>query len=79
MLKSCVSVNCTNHNFLTEKKLTFHIFSNKERYCEHKEKCVQDCKRENAEGSKWEPKGKYVYLCLEHFIVSMFDFNFYKY
>ena len=64
MLKSCVAVNCTNHNFMTEKKLTFHIFPNKE------------SKRENADGSKWETKGRYVYLCSEHFITSMFGLNF---
>ena len=27
MPKSCVAVNCTNHNFITEKKLTFHILT----------------------------------------------------
>ena len=51
MAKSCVAVNCTNHNFMTKKKLTFHIFPNKERY-ERWEKWVQSCKRENADGSK---------------------------
>ena len=47
---------------MTEKKLTFHIFPNKERYREPWEKRVQACKKENADGSKWEPKGRYVYL-----------------
>ena len=77
MPKSCVAVNCNNHNFMTEKKLTFHIFPNKERYLERWEKWVQACKGENADGSKWEPKGRYVYLCSEHFVTSMFDLNFY--
>ena len=30
MPKICVAVNCTNDNFMTEKKLTFHIFPNKD-------------------------------------------------
>ena len=47
---------------MTEKKLAFHIFPNKERYREPWEKRVQACKKENADGSKWEPKGRYVYL-----------------
>ena len=62
---------------LCPKKLTFHIFPNKERYRESWEKLVQSCKRENADGSKWKPKGTSVYLCSEHFITSMFDLNFY--
>ena len=64
---------------MTEKKSIFHIFPNKERYCECWEKWVQACKRENADGSKWQKKGRYVYLCSEHFTTSMFDLNFYKY
>ena len=60
MLSSCVAVNCPNHNFMTRKKLKFHIFPNKERYHDRWEKWVQACKRENADGSKWEPKGRYV-------------------
>ena len=78
MPKSCVAVNCTNHNFMTKAKLTFGIFSNKERYRERWEKWVQACERENSDGSKWEPKRRYVYLCSEHFITSMSDLNFNK-
>ena len=77
MPKRYTAVNCTNHNFTTEKKLTFHIFLNKERYREGWEKWVQACERENADGSKWEPKGRYVYLCSDHFITTMFDLSFY--
>ena len=77
--KSCVAVNYTNHNFMIEKKLTFYIFPNKERYLERREKCVQACKIENADESKWEPKGIYVYLFSEHFVASIFDLSFYKF
>ena len=38
---------------------------------------VQAWKRENGNGSKWELKGRYVYLCSEYFITVMFDLNFY--
>ena len=79
MPKSCVAVISTNHSFMTKTKLTFHIFSNKERYRERWEKWVQACKRENSDGSNWEPKRRYVYLCSEDFITSMFDLNFNKY
>ena len=79
MSKSWVAVNCTNHKFMAKKKLTFLIFPYKERYCELWEKWVQACRRDNADGGKWKPKGQYVFLCLEHFITSMFDLNFYKY
>ena len=56
MPSSCVAVNFTNHNFMTRKTLKFHIFPNEERYHDRWEKWVQACKRENADGSKWEPK-----------------------
>ena len=64
---------------MIKEKLAFHIFPNKERCHECWEKYIQACKRENADASKWEPKGRYVYLCSEHFITSMSDLSFYKY
>ena len=71
MPKSCVAVNCLNHNYMIEKNLTFHIFAKKERFKERWEKWVQACKRVNADGSKWEPKGRDVFISAQNILLQV--------
>ena len=68
MPKSCVAVNCTNHNLMGKDGLTFHIFPDREKKKEKFEKWVQAVKRINKDSSRWYPNGKYIYLCSEHFM-----------
>ena len=71
MPKSCVAVGCSNHNIMTDDKLTFHI-PNKQKFRERWSRWVQACKRVNVDATKWELSSRYVYLCSEHFITSKF-------
>lgn len=75
MPKHCVAYGCTNHNYMYDKKLSFLIFPDKVKQHERHQKWVQACKRVNADGSKWEPGGKYVYPCSEHFIEGKSNSN----
>ena len=70
MPKSCVAVNCSNHNMMRKEGLKFHIFTDKDKKKEKRAKWVQACKRVNGDGSQWYPNSKYVFLCSEHFIES---------
>jgi len=56
MPKSCVAVNCSNHNMMAND-LTFHIFPNQQKFIERWARWVQACKRVNADGTKWELVG----------------------
>ena len=62
---SCVAFGCTNHNRM-KKKPGFYRFPNKD--IERRKKWVAACKRKNSDGSPWNPSGKNVYICGEHFI-----------
>ncbi|XP_045134337.1 THAP domain-containing protein 5-like isoform X2 [Portunus trituberculatus] len=70
MPKNCAAVGCTNHNMMTHKKLSFCIFPNKKKQPERWKKWVQALNRVNHDGSDWQPGGKYVYLCSEHFMTG---------
>ncbi|XP_050714882.1 THAP domain-containing protein 5-like [Eriocheir sinensis] len=70
MPKNCAAVGCTNHNMMAHKKLSFCIFPNKKKQPERWRKWVKALNRVNHDGSDWQPGGKYVYLCSEHFMTG---------
>lgn len=70
MPKNCAAVGCTNHNMMAHKKLSFCIFPNKKKQPERWRKWVKALNRVNHDGSDWQPGGKYVYLCSEHFLTG---------
>ncbi|KAG0726717.1 hypothetical protein GWK47_035981 [Chionoecetes opilio] len=70
MPKNCAAVGCRNHNMMSHKKLSFCIFPNKKKQPERWRRWVDALDRVNHDGSDWQPGGKYVYLCSEHFITG---------
>ena len=67
MPTSCVAFGCSNHN-MKENKPGFFRFPNGEKNEELRKKWVAACKRKNADGTPWNPVGKNVYICGDHFI-----------
>lgn len=62
---SCAAYGCSNHN-MKENKPGFFRFPNNNP--DRRKRWVIACKRVNKDGSMWNPQGKNVYLCGEHFI-----------
>jgi hypothetical protein len=60
----CVAYGCTNHNLKANKPGFFRFPNNNE---ELRKKWVKACRRKNPDGSEWNPQGKNVYICGEHF------------
>ena len=67
MPKHCVAAGCTKNN-LSSKDLSFYKFPNREKNLEKWKKWVHAMKRVNADGTNWEPKSKWTYVCSDHFI-----------
>ena len=67
MLNSCAAYGCTNHNMKGEKIGFFRFPNNNE---EQRKMWINACKRKNRDGSDWNPKGKNVYICGQHFITG---------
>lgn len=67
MPKSCVAVNCTNHNLKNGKngqKVSFHVFPKDK---DRRRKWINAVGRMNEDRSRWSPS-KHAVLCGEHFI-----------
>ena len=64
---ACVAYGCTNHN-LKENKPGFFRFPNDNE--ELRRKWVKACRRQNPDGSEWNPKGRNVYICGDHFFTG---------
>ena len=62
---SCVAFGCTNHNRM-KKNLAFTGFQI--RMLSAEKKWIAACKQKNSDGLRWNPSGKNVYICGEHFI-----------
>ena len=67
MPKSCVAVDCHNHNLMGAEKISFSIFPCREKFPNRWKKWVNAVSRRNEDGTQWEP-ARYAYLCEDHFI-----------
>ena len=66
---SCAAYGCSNHNKMTWKPGFFRFPNNDP---DLRERWVNACRRKNKDGSAWNPKGKNVYLCGDHFITGKY-------
>ncbi|XP_033110995.1 52 kDa repressor of the inhibitor of the protein kinase-like [Anneissia japonica] len=63
----CEAVGCTNNSRMKNKPRFFRFPNNN---AVLRQKWIAACRRKNADGSKWNPTGRNVYLCTKHFITG---------
>ena len=65
---SCVAYGCTNHNRMSSKPGFFRFPNNDP---DLRQKWINACKRQNEDGTPWNPRGPNVFICGDHFITGM--------
>ena len=70
MLLYCGACACHNHN---KKETKLGFFRSLNNNPELRQKWINACKREKKNGKPWNPSGKNVHICRDHFVTGAFS------